>query len=358
MKLVDELIKQSGAWLDATGKIGVIVSSRLRLARNLAGVSFPGWAGEEEVMRVWGQAVEVLQSRPSLPDSLVLALPDLGRVDKEVLLERHLISREMTERGAGSGLVASRDETMAVMVNEEDHLRLQAMKPGLELAALWERLNRLDTEIEQTLDYAFSPTLGYLTACPSNVGTGMRASVMLHLPGLVLMNEIAPIIKAVNKIGLAVRGLWGEGTEAAGNMFQISNQMTLGENEENLIRRLEQIVLEITEHEQNARSRLAEQKVHSLRDHVGRAYGILTHAFLLNSKETLDLLSALRLGIEMGIVTEWSESVVNDLFLRIQPGHLQKAEGKTIGAERRDLVRARHVRDRLALTRRQNPGEH
>jgi protein arginine kinase len=171
------------------------------------------------------------------------------------------------------------------------------------------------------------------------------------------MNEIAPIIKAVNKIGLAVRGLWGEGTEAAGNMFQISNQMTLGEKEENLIRRLEQIVLEIAEHEQNARARLAEQKGHSLRDHVGRAYGILTHAFLLNSKETLDLLSALRLGIELGLITEWSEPVINDLFLRIQPGHLQKAEGKAIGSERRDLVRARLVRDRLAQTRRPNPAE-
>ena len=302
MKMVDELLRQPGAWLDVTGRTGVVVSSRIRLARNLAGISFPGWAGEEEIMRVWNQAVEVLQAAPSLPSTLVMPLPELARVDKEVLLERHLISREMTERSVGSGLIATPDETVAVMINEEDHIRLQALKPGLDLAGLWARLNQIDSEIEQKLDYAFSHELGYLTACPSNVGTGMRASVMLHMPGLVLMNEISPIIKAVNKIGLAVRGLWGEGTEAAGNMFQVSNQTTLGETEEAIIRRIEQIVLEIAEHEQHARERLVEQKPHSLRDHVGRAYGILTHAHLLNSKETLDLLSALRLGIEMGFV--------------------------------------------------------
>jgi len=164
---------------------------------------------------------------------------------------------------------------------------------------------------------------------------------------LVLMNEINCIIKAVNKIGLAVRGLWGEGTDASGNMFQISNQTTLGETEESIIKRLEQIVQEIAEHERNARVRMIQKKEPSIRDHIGRAYGILSHAFLLNSKETLDLLSAMRLGMDLGLIKDWNKSVVDELFLLIQPGHLQKIEGKAIGAEKRDLVRARLVRERI-----------
>ena len=217
------------------------------------------------------------------------------------------------------------------------------------LRDLWSRIDLIDTAIEQRATYAYSSRLGYLTACPTNVGTGMRASVMLHLPGLVLMNEISSIIKGVNKIGLAVRGLWGEGTDASGNMFQISNQTTLGEREENIIGRLEQIVLEIADHEKNARARLLQQRENRLRDHIGRAMGILTHAFMLNSRETLDLLSALRLGIDMGIVVDWPKNLLDELFLLIQPGHLQKLGGRHIGSEKRDLARARLVRERLAL---------
>jgi protein arginine kinase len=251
------------------------------------------------------------------------------------------------------------------MVNEEDHIRMQAMSPGLNLRELWRQIDAVDSEMESGFNlpessgadrrapagYAFSPQLGYLTACPTNVGTGMRASVMLHLPGLVLMNEINSVLKAVNKIGLAVRGLWGEGSAAAGNMFQISNQMTLGETEQTIIGRLEKIVLEIAGHEKNSRERLMEQKKNQLRDHIGRAIGILTNAHLLNSKETLDMLSALRLGLETGLVGGWSRAMIDELFVLTQPGHLQKLEGKFIGAEKRDLARARLVRSRLLARR-------
>ncbi|MEM7395048.1 MAG: ATP--guanido phosphotransferase, partial [Verrucomicrobiota bacterium] len=230
---------------------------------------------------------------------------------------------------------------------EEDHLRLQAIRPGLDLREAWEGITAIDNELEKQVYYSFSTKLGYLTACPSNVGTGMRSSVMLHLPGLVLMDEINPIIKGMGKIGLAVRGLWGEGTEAAGNMFQISNQITLGEKEEDIVANLEQIVLELVEHEQNARARLEEEKKVVLLDHIGRAFGILTHAHVLTSKEALDLLSGLRLGIDLGILSQHSNMLTNELLLLTQPGHLQKLKGKRLKASERDKARAEIVREKL-----------
>lgn len=350
MKVIDDLLKQPGAWLNAGNQAGIIISSRVRLARNMDNVAFPGWAGEEEIIALWDKLRGVMGSLKGLSSPLILDVDELSRVDKEVLIERHLISRDMAGKGKGSGLVLKKDETVSIMINEEDHIRMQAMMPCLNLWSLWREIDAIDSEIESHVSYAFSSRLGYLTACPTNVGTGMRASVMLHLPGLALMNEINYIVKGVTKIGLAVRGLWGEGTDAAGNMFQISNQATLGEKEETIINRLEQIVLEIADHEENARARLLENKEHSLRDHVGRAYGILSYAHLLSSKETLDLLSALRLGIDMGIMVNWERSLIDKLFVLTQPGHLQKIEGKTISAEKRDLARARLVRDRLIKT--------
>ncbi len=348
MKALEDLLKQPGAWLKVGGDTGVMVSSRVRLARNIAGEAFPGWAGEEEALRMWNSLRPVVEALPALAPPLVIEIAELNRVDREVLVERHLMSRDLAGKGRGSGLVIRRDESLAVMLNEEDHLRMQAMSPGLNLAQCWRQVDAVDSAIEGRVAFAFSPRLGYLTACPTNVGTGMRASVMLHLPGLVLMSEIEGIIKGVSKIGLAVRGLWGEGTDAAGNMFQISNQATLGDKEANIIGRLEQIVLEIAEHEKNARLRLIQQREASIRDHIGRAYGILSQAYLLNSRETLDMLSALRLGIDLGLVTDWTKAVIDALFIRIQPGHLQRWEGKAISAEKRDLVRARLIRERLA----------
>lgn len=348
---IADCVKQPGYWLADTGAESIVVSSRMRLARNLRGASFPGWAGEEETRGIWRKFAEILPRLPQLHDAVALEMSDLSRVDKEVLVERRLISRELADKTAGSGLIARKDESVAIMVNEEDHLRIQCIRPGLGLRELWKLADNIDSAAERHAPYAFSKSLGYLTACPSNVGTGLRASVMLHLPGLSLVNEINPIIKGVNKIGLAVRGMWGEGSEASGNMFQISNQVTLGETEETLINRLEQIVLEISEHERNARARLMQRKDYFVLDHIGRAYGILSNARMLNSAETLDMLSALRLGIELDIVRDWDVAAINRLFMCVQPGHLQKAEGKTLGAEKRDLARARVAREMLAATK-------
>jgi protein arginine kinase len=342
---INDLQARPGAWLGESARGGIVVSSRIRLARNLTGMAFPGWAGEVECRRLQGVLVEVLQSLPGLAPAFVVSMSELAPVDREFLQERHLISRELAAKSDGSALVMREDETVSVMVNEEDHLRLQAMRPGFALKELWEACDALDGELEAKVAYAFSPTLGYLTACPTNVGTGLRASVMVHLPGLRLTHEVEPIIKGLSKIGLAVRGLQGEGTEAAGNMFQISNQVTLGESEPVIVERLVQIVTEIAHHEENARRRLMEQREEQVRDFVGRAYGVLCHARVLTSRETLDLLSGLRLGCELGMIAGLTVASINRLMLLTSPGHLQKTEARVIPPDQRDMARARRIRE-------------
>jgi protein arginine kinase len=344
----DFVNRPTNSWLAPGDENGLVISSRIRLARNLRGAAFPSWAGEEECTRIWGELEPVLAGLDPLQPGFSADMPGLTDLDKQILFERHLMSREMAEKGAGSGLVGSLDERLAIMVNEEDHMRIQSLRAGMALREAWDAITALDTEIEKHVRYAFSPKLGYLTACPSNVGTGMRASVMLHLPGLVLMNEMNPIIKGMGKIGLAVRGLWGEGTEATGNMFQISNQVTLGEREEDIIANLEQIVLEVVEHEKNARIRLMEERDLLVRDHVGRAHGILMNAYILSSKEALDLLSGLRLGIDVEVLEGIDGRIVDELLLLTQPGHLQKIEGKKLKPKDRDEARAHIIRTRLA----------
>ena len=346
MTAIDQLLTQPGAWFVPGGDVGIVVSSRVRLARNLQRSAFPGWAGAQECERIWNMVRPILSGLKTLQPCFDVGMNELNELDKQILFERHLISREEAEREAGSGLVASMDERLAVMVNEEDHFRMQSMRPGLDLKGAWKVLNALDDELDGQVTYAFSPRLGYLTACPTNLGTGMRASVMVHVPGLVLMNEINPVVKALNKIGLAVRGLWGEGTEAVGNMFQISNQMTLGEREDDTVAVIEQIAHEVVDHERNARLRLLEKKENTVRDHVGRAFGILHHAYVLNSRETLDMLSALRLGIDLGIL-KINQRLVDELLVLSQPAHLQKLEGRKLKPKDRDRVRAERVRKRL-----------
>jgi protein arginine kinase len=274
-------------------------------------------------------------------------MDNLGALDKQILVERHLISREHAAKSSGSGLVLNHEETFCVMINEEDHLRMQALRPGLQLKQAWNAIDHLDSELEKKLDYAFDGDLGYLTACPTNLGTGIRVSAMLHLPGLVLGEQINPIIQSVNKLGLAVRGLYGEGTEALGNVFQVSNQMTLGENESAIVERLEKVLSQIIEHEENARQTLLEKKTKVVFNHIGRAYGILANAHSISSKETMNLLSLMRLGVDMGLFPGAERSLVDELFLVTQPAHLQKKLSDKLTAEERDLIRADMVRERL-----------
>ena len=234
-----------------------------------------------------------------------------------------------------------------MMINEEDHLRMQALRPGFQIREAWNAIDRLDSTLEKKLNFAFDNELGYLTACPTNLGTGIRVSAMLHLPGLVLAEQINPIIQSVNKLGLAVRGLYGEGTEALGNIFQVSNQMTLGESETAIVERLEKVLSQIIEHEENARQTLLEKKPKTVFNHVGRAYGVLANAHSISSKETMNLLSLLRLGIDLGSFPGTERALVDELFLTTQPAHLQKQISDKLSAEERDLIRADMVRERL-----------
>jgi protein arginine kinase len=325
----------------------IVMSSRVRLARNVRDAAFPGWAKKPERVKILEMIRPAVESLPEMKGAFSEAMDNLGALDKQILVERHLISREHAAKSSGSGLVLNREENFCVMINEEDHLRMQALRPGLQLRQAWGAIDHLDSELEKKLDYAFDNELGYLTACPTNLGTGIRVSAMLHLPGLVLGEQINPIIQSVNKLGLAVRGLYGEGTEALGNVFQVSNQMTLGETETSIVERLEKVLAQIIEHEENARQTLLEKKPKVVFNHIGRAYGILANAHSISSKETMNLLSLMRLGVDMGLFPGAERSLVDELFILTQPAHLQKQFSDKLSAEERDLLRADMVRDRL-----------
>ena len=325
----------------------IVMSSRVRLARNLREHAFPGWAKKPERVKVLETILPAVVAMPEMSDSFAEAMDNLTALDKQLLVERHLISREHAAKNVGSGLVVNRAETFSVMINEEDHLRMQALRPGFQTREAWQAVDKLDSALEKKLNFAFDNELGYLTACPTNLGTGIRVSAMLHLPGLVLAEQINPIIQSVNKLGLAVRGLYGEGTEALGNVFQVSNQMTLGESETVIVERLEKVLSQIIEHEENARQTLMEKKPKLVFNHIGRAYGILANAHSISSKETMNLLSLLRLGVDMELFPGTQRSLVDELFLITQPAHLQKQVSDKLSAEERDLIRADMVRERL-----------
>jgi protein arginine kinase len=325
----------------------IVLSSRVRLARNVRGFAFPGWAKKAERVRALEAVRPEVEKLPQMEGAYSESMDNLTALDKQILVERPLISREHAAKNTGSGLVLSRDETLCVMINEEDHLRMQSLRPGLQVRAVWQAIDEVDTTLEAQLEYAFSPELGYLTACPTNLGTGIRVSAMLHLPALVLAEQINQIIQAVNKLGLAVRGLYGEGTEALGNVFQVSNQMTLGESESEIVERINKVLLQILEHEENARSSLMEKKPKMIYNHIGRAYGILANAHSISSKETMNLLSLMRLGVDLGLFPGVDRSVVDDLFITTQPAHLQKQLSEKLAAEERDLLRADMLRERL-----------
>jgi len=342
------LIKHPADWMTGgQGEHGAVLTSRIRLARNLRNHPFPGWSKKEQraaALDLMRPAVEALSV---MKDGFSHELGDLSSVQKQVLVERHLISREHAARGDGSGAVIERRQSFSLMLNEEDHLRMQAIRPGLQLSSAFDSLSELDTELESSLEFAFDPKLGYLTTCPTNLGTGLRASSMLHLPGLVLSDQIGQVLQAVNKIGLAVRGLYGEGTESLGNLYQISNQSTLGESEETIIRRLERVISQVAQHEQNAREKLLEDDPAMVSDKMGRAYGVLRYAHIIDSKEALNHLSLLRLGGNLGFFPPETVLLCDSLLMDIQPAHLQLHSGRKLSAEERDSIRAEIVRSRL-----------
>lgn len=342
------LIKHPADWMTGgQAEHGAVLTSRIRLARNLRRHPFPGWAKRDQRAAALDLMRPAVEALPAMKGAFSSELGDLTSVQKQVLVERHLISREHAARGDGSAAVIERRQTFSLMLNEEDHLRMQAIRPGLQLTAAFNALSELDTALENSLEFAFDSTLGYLTTCPTNLGTGLRASAMLHLPGLVLSDQIGQVLQAVNKIGLAVRGLYGEGTESLGNLYQISNQSTLGESEETIIRRLERVISQVASHEQNAREKLLEDDPEMVSDKIGRAYGVLRHAHIIDSKEALNHLSLLRLGGMLGFFPTSTVTLCDSLLMDIQPAHLQLHSGGKLSPEQRDSIRAEIVRARL-----------
>lgn len=345
---IHTILSTSGEWLRGDGpQSHIVVSSRVRLARNLNGFPFPGHAKKTERVSVLECIKPAVESLPEMADAHSVYSQDLSALEKQVLVERHLISREHAAKGLGSAVVMNKKQTLSIMINEEDHLRMQAIRSGLQLKSAFKLIDKVDSELGDKLDFAFHNQYGFLTACPTNVGTGMRASAMMHLPALVLSEQVNQVIQAVNKVGLAVRGLYGEGTEAMGNLFQISNQTTLGEKEEEIITRLNKVIEQIILHENNARATLQQKKPVTLLDNIGRAYGILRYSHSMASKEALNLLSYLKLGVDLGFFPEECRMQVDELFIETQPAHLQKSTAQKLQAEERDALRASIIRGRL-----------
>jgi protein arginine kinase len=349
MNDITALVSGRGEWLGSdTSDGGVVISSRIRLARNLVGFHFLNKCTEQERDEIQSLVVASLNGDDMLKSFIYVHLDNLGSLERELLVERHLISRNLANADGPRGTAMSKDESVSIMVNEEDHLRMQVLSAGFQLDKTWQRINLLDDHLEQKLEFAFHEQFGYLTACPTNTGTGIRVSVMMHLPALKLTGEIERVFRAARDMHLAVRGLYGEGTEATGDFYQISNQSTLGRTEEEIVEEFrESVVPRITEYELRARDVLRRQKSSVLEDKVWRGVGILKYARTINTEESLMLLSHLRLGVNMGLITEVDMDAVNDLFLAVQPAHLQILSGKRMDGEDRGQYRAEYIRRRL-----------
>ncbi len=346
---IDSLIATPSELTDSSNsRTAIVLMTRIRLARNLADTVFPGWARPAQREQILTTCRDAVSATAPMRRGLNVSVSELSDLAKQILVERHLISRELCGTKAGAGVVISRDQALSVMINEEDHLRIQVLRAGFQLKKAWNAINDLDTALEDQLDYAFSPTLGYMTACPTNLGTAMRASAMMHLPALVIANQMEKVVRAVNQLGMVVRGLFGEGSDASGSIFQISNQTTLGESEADIIKRLGSVLASIIEHELNAREKLLEADAGKLFDKIGRAYGILQNSHVLSSTEAMNLLSLIRLGIDLNLIPEANRPVVDRLFIEAQPGHLQHAQKGEFEPGQRDLIRATRLRAEFA----------
>jgi protein arginine kinase len=338
---------QHPSWFTAVGPLSdTVMSSRVRLARNLAGYCFPQRASITELENIIQTAVAATKQTDRLKTALPILLEHATKLDRQFLLERHLISQEHSKTGKQRAVVVSENELISVMINEEDHLRLQCIEPGFSVKTAWQEVDSLDDELAQYLNYAVSANCGYLTACPTNVGTGIRASVMLHLPALVMTKQIEKVLQSIAQLGLAIRGLYGEGSEALGDLYQISNQTTLGQSEETIITYIENYAKQIIGREQTARVQLQREARNEVEDSIYRAYGILRNARLISARETLNLLSHLRLGVNLGWI-DIPLVILNELMIVTQPAHLQKLFGKELDGRMRDILRAKLIRERL-----------
>ncbi len=349
----DELFNGSAPWWKGEGPhADMVLSTRIRLARNLRDVPFTHRARDEQLHGVLSSVTNSVQSSSLLQGGLLIKMQECSQIDRQVLVERHLVSHELGDGARPRGIYVAPDDRVSIMVNEEDHLRLQSLTPGFQLAEAWALADATDDELDRTLEYAFSDEIGYLTACPTNAGTGLRASVLIHLPALVLLEEIQRVLKSIMQVGLNVRGLYGEHSEIMGNLFQISNQTTLGRSERDSIESLERVTKQIIETEERARERMLRDARTQLEDKVWRAYGTLRYCRSIQAKEVINLCSAVRLGVAMGLQGLCPLRVVNELLVLTQPAHLQRQAGEEMAPPERNIMRARVVRERLAAAER------
>jgi protein arginine kinase len=351
---IQDFVRDASRWMREDGPhADIVISTRIRIARNLSEHPFPLLVDEPQAQAI----LEKVKSAALSPEFAeagqgryeCLALRDISDLDQQTLMEKYLISPTLVEHAQRSGVVLREDEAVSIMINEEDHLRLQVLMPGLQVDQAWALANSIDDLLESKLNYAFDERYGYLTACPTNVGTGIRASVMLHLPALVVTQQINRVLSAISQVGLVVRGVYGEGTEAVGNLFQLSNQITLGQSEEEIIQNLESVALKIIEHELAAREFLLGENREVIEDRVARSFGILAYARRLDAKEAMQRISDVRLGIDLGVIKGVSKNILKELMVMTQPAFLQRYVGTFLAPGERDWRRAALVRERLRM---------
>jgi len=343
--------KTVSRWMEGKGDFSdVVISSRIRLARNLEGYPFPNVLSESvagEVITAVQDAVAKISHEPGPLEFFNLA--SLSALERFILVEKHLISPIHAESPVGRSVLLKEDQSVSIMVNEEDHLRIQCILPGLNLNDAWSFASQIDDLLEDTLNISYSEILGYLTACPTNVGTGLRASAMVHLPGLVLTHQVNLVLGLLPQLGLAVRGLYGEGSEIIGNLFQVSNQVTIGKTEEDILSNISAVVSQIVDREREARQAMLSEAKDQLEDKVWRAFGTLANARMMPAHEALTLLSDLRLGMDLGIITCPQPEVYNELIVITSPAYLQYLTGREMSAAALDVERAKLIRSRLCL---------
>lgn len=352
MSLQQFISEALSPWMKKDGPDSdIVLSSRIRLARNLEEYKFPLLASMEESYAVIKHVGDALtQEEFNLIGTLeVFQIDEMKTNEKRVLVEKHLISPHLADHSKHGAVLLDHDESVSIMVNEEDHLRIQCLLPGFQLEKGLNKANEIDDWVEKHLTYAFDEKRGYLTSCPTNVGTGLRASVMMHLPALAMTHQLNRILPAINQLGLVVRGIYGEGSEALGNLFQISNQLTLGKSEQDIVEDLQGVVLQLIQQERSARELLLDESRLQLEDRVHRSFGILAHSRMIESKEATQRLSNVRLGIDLGLIKGLSGNILNELMILTQPGFLQQYAGEVLTPDQRDERRATLIRERLRL---------
>lgn len=346
---IRELRDSTAHWATGNGPLNhIVLSSRIRLARNIKDIPFPFKASDKQLKTILNLSENIFKKNKNFLDFKLIKLKDLSAMDIHFLVEKRLISILLARlNNPCRAFIYNPDEVISIMVNEEDHYRIQCMLPGFQLEKVWKLIDWHDNQMGKEIEYAFNENEGFLTCCPTNVGTGLRASVMLHLPALIIQNQLNDLMTSVSQNGYAVRGFYGEGTDFQGNLFQVSNQSTLGMNENKIIKNLESVSNQLIEKEQEARENIMIHSRQKIKDQVMRAYGILTNARIISTTEAVNLLSNIRLGIELGILVKIGYDTINRLILIIQPGYLQLIKGRKMSKEQRDLVRAELIQELL-----------